>query len=719
MKGILNNQTKTKEDEKFQNNKKSKYIIRDKNNFENKFNELKLQKIVDLTKLEELIKDDDTNPKFIDFYLERIQANHKELFIEKLVSLFPMMPKEMCQKYNINKILSEKDKFFLLYKDIYEAVDSEQLKNIILTEFEFPKEFQNLKISEEEKKKTLYKNRWNRFGNKLLDFQQINNEEYFYYSIMNCIVNSLKENSVFEDRYHLSLIELYDILNKFIKKTKNDIINYNKLFEYIYLFIINAEINPAIQQRNNIDLYKIFLKAIKNEINSIKTLADKQIIERFTSYGKNVEIKDNDIIIYQEQKKIIINDYKNYYITENFIKEASDIKKTNDTILLNYLNFGTLINPKYYFKGKLYQLITSYVSSELSKSSIYNCFNIKEGECPELENEIFTKNIHKYIRYIPYNSYNDTGRTLKHFALIIINPSKQKMLIGQKDMKYIQKNHILLNNLELFINIVTRKHIFEHEHHHLCNNLLFFFYANKSNKINTPPKIIKDDKVLEIDELTLNKDANTDNTDNIMDESGYIFETLAYGRKRNLFNLKQLLFIGNEKNDNLNIYQYKEKFKNLKRDPKEENGVNIESLFLAYDENNILGPLVKTIYSEFKKIFGSDLSIKLNNLAVSKRDSRSDSEEENNDEEDKDSENDNEVNEYKKNNIRDSSDTNGENNCKNNKENRNLKKEEESDEDKNLLFDRFAENFIIEDYDHYDCHIKGTYFCNQKEYEGD
>jgi hypothetical protein len=118
------------------------------------------------------------------------------------------------------------------------------------------------------------------------------------------------------------------------------------------LFIINAEINPAIQQRNNIDLYKIFLKAIKNEINSIKTLADKQIIERFTSYGKSVEIKDNDIIIYQEQKKIIINDYKNYYITENFIKEASDIKKTNDTILLNYLNFGTLINPKYYFKGK-------------------------------------------------------------------------------------------------------------------------------------------------------------------------------------------------------------------------------------------------------------------------------------------------------------------------------------------------------------------------------
>ena len=46
-----------------------------------------------IVKEDELIKDDDTNPKFIDFYLERIQANHKELFIEKLVSLFPMMPK--------------------------------------------------------------------------------------------------------------------------------------------------------------------------------------------------------------------------------------------------------------------------------------------------------------------------------------------------------------------------------------------------------------------------------------------------------------------------------------------------------------------------------------------------------------------------------------------------------------------------------------------------
>ena len=141
---------------------------------------------------------------------------------------------------------------------------------------------------------------------------------------------------------------------------------------------------------------------------------------------------------------------------------------------MNYTKFDLLINPKNYFSGYLYKIIESYVSSNLSKSSIYEWFNIQQGQCPELENEIFTKNIHKYIRYIPYNSCKDTGRTMKQFGLIIINPSKQKMVT---QLENLQANNELYEKLVLFINIVVRKYTFEHEHehHHLCNNLLYFF----------------------------------------------------------------------------------------------------------------------------------------------------------------------------------------------------------------------------------------------------
>ena len=69
----------------------------------------------------------------------------------------------------------------------------------------------------------------------------------------------------------------------------------------------------------------------------------------------------------------------------------------------------------------MYQIIERYVSSNLSRTAIYKCFSLKSGECPEIENEILTPNIYKYIRYLPYNSYDDnTCRTMKLFGEIII-----------------------------------------------------------------------------------------------------------------------------------------------------------------------------------------------------------------------------------------------------------------------------------------------------------
>ena len=273
---------------------------------------------------------------------------------------------------------------------------------------------------------------------------------------------------------------------------------------------------------------------------------------------------------------------------------------------------------------------------------------------------------------MPYNSFNDTGRTMKQFGLIIIEPSKQKMLVK---LDKVLKNINLYKKFQQFVNIDVRKFTFEHEHHHLCNNLLYFLYTNKSDVLNTQPKLIKNDKVMEVKKpIEENK--------NILKESGNIFEKIAYGKIKKIFTLKELLFIGNEKNDNLNVHEYRKKFKEISNQ-------NIDDLFKAYDNNNILGELVGDIYTLLKNELGKDFNSILDSLIVSKEEG---------DGEDiyEDIDDDESIQEELK----------------------ELKEENKKKESKNPL-ERFAEKFIIVDKDHYDCHIKGTYICNGKMYVGD
>ena len=434
----------------------------------------------------------------------------------------------------------------------------------------------------------------------MLNFQKIDNEEYFYYVITNTLLNNFKDPFINEELYHKSLKNLFRVLQSLKEKMFIfDDKKYSLLFEYTILLILNSEYNSILSQINNTFLYEIFTNSLYNEINSVKSLNDEEIIKEFSKYNKNVEIKNNSIIFCDNSFEPIEN-YQNYYITHKFIRTFSE-ENFIGNMLMHYIKYDLLINPKYYFSGYLYNIIETYVSSNLSKSSIYECFDINQGQCPELENEIFTKNIHKYIRYLPYNSFNDTGRTIKQFGLIIIDPSKQKMLVK---LNNVLKKTILYKKFEQFVNIVVRKFTFEHEHHHLCNNLLYFLYTNKSDGLNTPPKLVKNNKVLEI------KPPFEENK-NILKESGNIFEKIVYGKIKKIFTLKQLLFIGNEKNDNLNVHEYRKKFKEISNQ-------NIDDLFKAYDNNNILGELVGDIYTLLKNELGKDFNSILDSLIVSK-----------------------------------------------------------------------------------------------------
>ena len=61
--------------------------------------------------------------------------------------------------------------------------------------------------------------------------------------------------------------------------------------------------------------------------------------------------------------------------------------------------------------------------------------------------------------------------------------------------------------------------------------------------------------------------------------SSNIFEKLAYGKIKNVFYLKQLLFIGNEENDKLPVDDYRKKFIEIS---KTQN--NSKSLFFKYNK---------------------------------------------------------------------------------------------------------------------------------------
>ena len=66
---------------------------------------------------------------------------------------------------------------------------------------------------------------------------------------------------------------------------------------------------------------------------------------------------------------------------------------------------------------------------------------------------------------------------------------------------------------------------------------------------------------------------------------------MAYGKVQIIFYLKQLLFIANEKNDELSVDEYRNKYIEISSAKN-----NTEELFLEFKGKEILYPLIKKIY---------------------------------------------------------------------------------------------------------------------------
>ena len=81
-----------------------------------------------------------------------------------------------------------------------------------------------------------------------------------------------------------------------------------------------------------------------------------------------------------------------------------------------------------------------------------------------------------------------------------------------------------------------------------------------------------------------------------------MFESLIYGKAQKYFRLKELLFIANDKNDELNVEQYQKKYIEIIN-----NNNCIEELFKVFRENElILSNLVNNIYIELTKVLSNN-----------------------------------------------------------------------------------------------------------------
>ena len=573
--------------------KKQKLTRLSDNEFKKKVELIKIQNNIRLSELYELLNHNETNIEFLLLYFDTLNKQNKNKFIADIKEYYPILPIQICKKFNVNKICSEKDRFFKLYTKICQA-DETELNQIILDEFKFPEELELFNFSQKEKENI---SRWGKYYNKIIDFKNIDNEELFYYAISNSILTNFKKALVIREYYHQTLKELYPILEKLYFNKIED----KELFEFVFLFILNGQKGNALPKYQGINLYDSFIYSMRFEINKEILLSEKTMVKEFKNYNIEAVIKENNIYLKKNGNSKIIENYKKYNITKYFVINISYNFFDLESILFNHYKFEYLKNPKNYFEGILYQIIEKYVSSNLSKTAIYKCFSLKSGECPEIENEIFTPNIHKYIRYLPYNSYDDnTCRTMKLFGKIIIEPSKQKMIFSL--VNKLTQNIELFECLEKFINIVYRKYIFQHELNHLCKDLLNFFYIHNLDEINAPPKLTKNNKELILNEKEYNEQSKTDK--NIEKESREISEKIAYGKIEKIFNLKQLLFIANENNEKLNVDEFKKKYQEEMGD---KNAT--ENIFKEFKENNqILSDLVNNIYDEMKK----ELSLEMN-----------------------------------------------------------------------------------------------------------
>ena len=551
-----------------------------------KFHELKKLNQLNKSNLRSLLNNCNTIEEIITYYLDYLKETKDSDYKKELKSYYTIISPKECGKHGIIKI-SEKEKFHQIIQLI---LNEEGIINIVQKElsevseeikFLYDEAVKNLDREEKEKMKHNF-SRWDYMYNTSIDFNDIYNEEYYYYKLSNNILSDLKKGQL-GIIYRREGIKFFYEFFKEMEKDKN---KYQKYSNFINLGILNVSLND-----NNRDYFSKIIGAMIQELEEAH-INLSEIEKILTDLKINYSIKGK-VINFNYKNKNFNFDYENHNFTR---KGFLCLLEQNKYSIKNYLelkrSFLSYIDKKNYFDGLLVNLISEYVKSKFSKTSIENLFKIKKESYKDLFEIVTTDKILDYIVFLPYNNFSDTARTLITYSKIIIDTNKNLFneFFSQKLISVRLKT-----SLRKFVNIAKRKYLFEYEQQHLVTILLFYLYIN-GRRINSFPSQTNSS---DIEFLTIEEYKKRNKEENVVNEEGYSFELFCYGKKRPIkFKLKELLFIANEKNDSLDCKQYREKYN-------ECFGKKIDELLNSFSKEQILSNLVNEIkegLEEEKKI---------------------------------------------------------------------------------------------------------------------
>ena len=305
--------------------------------------------------------------------LDNLKKEKKdEEYLSQLQLYYPILSPDICKNYNISKAKTEKETLFCIIDDLIKKLD-EKINN-------GKKEFNKDDIS-----------------------------------------------------------ELYNFLDSILKKPAEDELKYLNIESYpsrwdtVYSKIIRIE-NEINDELIYYNLTNDLLQNIKNNEKPYEILS---FLKEFMKLYNKLPFKNN---LQNITKKFILIglcncEYVDKINPRNFLETFDNLLNLNNnlTIWNDYIN-NKIFNPNSFLEGKLHKSLLKFANSKLAKNSFKEIFGMKEIPV-ELEKEIFSNNIEKYICYFPYSSRSDTERTIKRFSMILINSNKNKKFLQSK-MKF-------------------------------------------------------------------------------------------------------------------------------------------------------------------------------------------------------------------------------------------------------------------------------------------
>ena len=430
---------------------------------------------------------------------------------------------------------------------------------------------------------------------KKYNVQKNKTEKELLFSIINDIIDKFgdKAKDLQKSSNENEILELKNYIDRILKKPAEDELknlNIKKIpsrWNIIYNKIIRID-----KETNDELIYYSLTNNLLNNIQNNKSpfkniLFLKEFMKIYNLFPSNYSFKNATkkfILLGLSNCEYIELSNQNFFAAFKYIFNLKDNSQSD-----NYVN-NLILNPVHIYEGILHKSIIKFAESRLAESAFKRMFDLDEIPI-EIKKEIFNKNIEKYICYFPYSSYNDIERTIKRFSLILINCNKNKKILNVE-------NNILDDLLDKFSNIIVRKFTFGHEHQHLSGGLLFF--SERINKLGTPPHTFNNGKLI------------YDYSSNDKGERGELFEILAYGKVFKVFTIFDLLFMANEKYDDLNIDSHLEEFKKYSARKKD-----LMNELKNFPDNQILSGLIKEIYRELEIIGqNSDIYFELSNKTI-------------------------------------------------------------------------------------------------------